>query len=125
MDEKSWRKNHGRQIIEEHSWNSNHVGAIAAGGGGKSWMSHHGGAILQGAIMKEQSWSSNHGRAILEEQSWRRSRGGEKSCRRGRGGDLEAQATIESSGSIGAAHETTAPKVHCHNPYTRSCLGNI
>ena len=107
--------------MEQQSCWSNRGG----GGGGKSWMSHHGGAILQGAIMKEQSWSSNHGRAILEEQSWRRSRGGEKSCRRGRGGDLEAQATIESSGSIEAADETTGPKVHFQNPYSRSCLGNM
>ena len=77
MDEKSWRKNNGRQIIEEHSWNSNHAGAIAAGAGGReimdepSWRSNPARSNHARAIMEQQSWKGNHGGAIVEEKSWR------------------------------------------------------
>ena len=39
MEEESWRRNHGGDIIDEESWRRNH-------GGG---------------IMEEESWRRNHG----------------------------------------------------------------
>ena len=83
MEEASWTRNHGGDIMEEASWMRNHGGDImegaimeeASGGGihleeasgGGIWMRNHGGDIMEGGIMEEAS-----GGGIMDEESWRR-----------------------------------------------------
>jgi hypothetical protein len=54
MEEESWRRNHGGDIIDEESWRRNH---------GED-------------IIDEESWKRNHGGGIMEETSLMRNRGG-------------------------------------------------
>ena len=68
MEEKSWRINHGPEIMEEQSWMRNHGGVIKEE---KSWRRSHGGEI-RGDTMEEKASTRNNGGEIMEKKSWRR-----------------------------------------------------
>ena len=63
MEEKTGRKNHGGEMMEEESWRRDREE--------KSWRTHH-----RGEIMEEKAWTRNHGEENMQKKSWRRNHRG-------------------------------------------------